>query len=226
MTLQRAGRGRTRRAWLLRAGFAAPAVYAAGDLLSGRAYCGYRFRDQAISELSAYGSPVRTAAVAWITLHELLQLAFGAGVWLSADGNRALRWTAGCSLAANGVTAPLHPFFPMSSRGMAPGFNDTMHQALTLAFVPLVCGAVGASALACPGWFRRYALASLALIVGSGGSMGPLLRALAENRPTPGLGALERVNAYTMHAWTVVLAGVLMRRTLDANAATSGRFSG
>ena len=46
---------------------------------------------------------------------------------------------------------------------------------------------------------------------------GPLMRALAENRPTPWLGALERVNAYTMHTWTVVLAGVLIRRSLDAD---------
>ncbi|SOC49527.1 Protein of unknown function [Blastococcus aggregatus] len=216
MTVQR---GRTRRTWLLRAGMASVAVYAAGDLHSGRSYEGYSFRDQAISELSAYGSPVRSGAVRWIAIHGLLESAFGVGVWQSAGGSRSLRWTAGLSLAAGVVTAPLHPFFPMSTRGMEPGFNDTMHQILTLAFVPLTCGAVAASAVARPGWFRRYATASLAVIVGSGGLMAPLMSALAENRPTPWLGALERVNAYTMHAWTVVLAGVLMHRPLTAAGA-------
>jgi hypothetical protein len=223
MTLQRAGRGRTRRTWLLRAGIASVAVYAAGDLISGRSYAGYSFRDQAISELSAYGSPVRPQAVTWIAIHGLLGSAFGVGVWQSAGGTRALRWTAGFSLAAGVVTAPLHPFFPMSSRGMEPGVNDTVHQILTFAFVPLTCGAVAASAVACPGWFRRYATASLAVVVGTGGLMGPLVSALAENRPTPWLGALERVNAYTMHAWTVVLAEVLTHRALAATGARPGR---
>jgi hypothetical protein len=225
MTLQRARRGRTRRTWLLRAGTAAVAVYAGGDLISGRSYEGYSFRDQAISELSAYGSPVRPEAVTWIAIHGLLAGAFGVGVWQSAGGTRAPRWTAGFLLAAGVVTAPLHPFFPMSSRGMEPGFNDTMHQILTFAFVPLTCGALAASAVAYPGWFRRYATASLAVIVGSGGLMSPLMSALAENRPTPWLGALERVNAYTMHAWTVVLAEVLIHRTLAATGARSGLAS-
>jgi hypothetical protein len=200
-------------------------VYAAGDLLSGLRYDGYSFADQAISELSAYGSPVRPSAVTWIALQGLLGLAFDVGIWRSAGGNGALRWTAGFLLAAGVVTAPLHPFFPMSSRGMEPGFNDTMHQVLTLAFIPLVCGAVVASAVAYPGWFRRYAIGSLTVIAVSGGLTGPLMTALAENRPTPRLGAFERVNAYTMHAWTVVLAVVLMRRTLGPTGDGPARVS-
>jgi hypothetical protein len=115
------------------------------------------------------------------------------------------------------VGGPLHPFFPMGSRGREPGFNDTMRQVLTLALVPRAGGAVEASAVACPGWFRRYALASLAVIAGSGGLVGPLMPALAESRPTPWLGALEHVNAATMYAWTVVLARGLVRRTLGGD---------
>ena len=44
---------------LLTAGIAAVVVYVIGDLLSALLYNGYSYLDQAISELSAFGSPVR-----------------------------------------------------------------------------------------------------------------------------------------------------------------------
>jgi hypothetical protein len=210
--IQRAWERRTARKWLLRAGIGAGAVYAAGDLLSGLLYDGYSFADQAISELSAYGSPVRPLGVAFIAVHGLLGFAFCVGVWLSAGGSRALRWTAAFLFAASAVTAPLHPFFPMSSRGMETGFNDTMHIVLTMAFVPLVTAAMVASVFAFRGWFRLYAIASLGVLVVAGGLAGRLMEDIAKDLPTPWLGAFERVNAYTLFAWMAMLAVVLLRR--------------
>jgi hypothetical protein len=217
--------GRQLRTWLLLAGIGAVGVYAVGDLLSGLLYDGYSFKDQAISELSAYGSPVRPLALTWITLHDLLGIAFAVGVWLSAGGSRALRWTAGFLLAANVITTPLHPFFPMSSRGMETGFNDTMHLILTMAFGLFVFGAVAASAVAIRGWFRLYAIASLAVIMAFGGLTGPLMSEIANNQPTPWLGAFERINAYTTFAWMVVLAIVLIRRNVDERNPEAGGAS-
>ena len=210
--IQSEWRGRAARRWLLRAGIGAAAVYAAGDLLSGLLYNGYSFADQAISELSAYGSPVRPLAVAFLALHGLLGIAFSVGIWMSADGRRALRWAATFLLAAGVVTAPLHPFFPMSSRGMVTGFNDTMHIVLTMVFVPLVTAAVVASAVAYRGWFRLYAIASLVVLAGAGWLAGGLMEDIAANSPTPWLGVFERLNAYTLFVWMVVLAVVLLRR--------------
>jgi hypothetical protein len=102
-------------------------VYAVGDLLCGLLYDGYSFRDQAISELSAYGSPVRPLMVAFITTHGLLLGGLSVGVWLAADRSRALRWSAASLIASVLATLPLHPFFPMSSRWLETGFNDRMH---------------------------------------------------------------------------------------------------
>jgi len=150
----------------------------------------------------------------WLTLHDLLAIAFAVGVWLSADGSRAQRWAAGFLLAASVITAPLHPFFPMSSRGMGTGFNDTMHLVLTMAFSVLVFGAMVASVVAIRGWFRLYAIASLVLMMAFGGLTGPLMSDIANSQPTPWLGTFERINAYTMFAWIVVLAVVLIRRTV------------
>jgi hypothetical protein len=53
------------------AGIAAVAVYVVGggDLLAGLLYDGYSFVDQAISELSAFGSPVRAPMMTVILVH-------------------------------------------------------------------------------------------------------------------------------------------------------------
>jgi hypothetical protein len=203
---------------LLPAGIAAVAVYAVGDVLCGFLYNGYRFRDQAISELSAYGSPVRPLMVAVITAHGLLLGVFGVGVWRSAHRSRALRWAAGLLIASVVVTLPLHPFFPMSSRWMEGGFNDTMHIVLTMVFSLLVFGAVGCSAAAIPGRFRLYAIGSLLVIGVSGGLAGNAMRDIGEGLPTPWVGAFERANAYVYFAWIVVLAVMLMRRTLAGSS--------
>ena len=58
------------------AGIAAVGVYVIGDLLSALLYNGYSYLDQAISELSAFGSPVRPLMVTVILIHGLLVLAF------------------------------------------------------------------------------------------------------------------------------------------------------
>jgi len=65
---------------LLLAGAAAVIVYAIGDVLSGVLYDGYSWADQAISELRAFGSPVRPLMVAVILVHNVLLLAFGVGI--------------------------------------------------------------------------------------------------------------------------------------------------
>ena len=65
---------------LLMAGIAAVVVYVIGDLLSALLYHGYSYLDQVISELSAFGSPVRPLMVTVILIHGLLVLAFGVGV--------------------------------------------------------------------------------------------------------------------------------------------------
>jgi hypothetical protein len=95
---------------LLVAGIAAVGVYGLGDLLSGLLYDGYSFKDQWISELTAFGSPVRPLMVAAILVHGLLLVAFGVGVWRSAD-RRSLRWVGLLLVAAGLVGVPNHTVF-------------------------------------------------------------------------------------------------------------------
>lgn len=66
-------------------------LYVVGDVLSGVVYNvdrPYSFVNQWISELTAYGSPVRPLMVSVIIAHDVL-IAFGLGIWKAADRSRA-----------------------------------------------------------------------------------------------------------------------------------------
>ena len=201
---------------LLVAGIRSVVVYGLGDLTSGLLYNGYSYRDQWISELTAFGSPVRSLMVTAILLHGLLLLAFGVGISRSAD-RRSLRWVGLLLIVAGVIGLPTHTAFAMSSRWMTTGFNDTMHASLSLVFGLVVFVAVALSAVAYPGWFRLYAIATIPVLVGFGTASSVAIRGIERNF-TPLAGAFERINAYAYFAWLIVLA-VTVHRSLD-----QGRF--
>ncbi|SEC66115.1 Protein of unknown function [Amycolatopsis tolypomycina] len=184
---------------------AAVVVYAAADVLSSWRYAGYRARDQAISELSAFGSPVRPLMVSAILVHNVLLLVFGIGVVLAA--RRRIVRLIGTLQIADFVLVGLatHTFWAMSSRGRPPGFNDTMHIALSGVFSLLVLAMLILSAVAFPGWFRWYALATTVVVAGFGVASAFAMRGLDRN-DTPWAGGFERINAYAYFAWLVLLA--------------------
>jgi uncharacterized membrane protein len=208
-----AWRSRTATKALLVAGIVAVGVYAVGDLLSGLLYEGYSFKDQWISELTAFGSPIRPLMVAAILVHGLLLVAFGVGVCRSAD-RRSLRWVGLLLVAAGLVGFPTHTVSAMSSRWMEGDFNDTMHMALSLVFSLIVSVAVVLSAVAHQGWFRLYSIVTLLVMIGFGGATSIAIRGIEENH-TPWAGSFERINAYAYFAWLVVLALTVIRRSLN-----------
>ena len=195
---------------LLAAGILAIAVYGVGDLVSGFLYNGYSFRDQAISELSAFGSPVRPLMVTVILIHALLMTAFGVGVWRSAD-RRSLHWVGICLVATGLMRFPTHTVFAMSSRWLPTGLNDVMHIVLTSVFGLLVFSALVLSAVVYPGWFRWFAIATLLVIGGFGAASSFAMQGISRNA-TPWAGGFERINAYTYFVWIVVLAVITLRR--------------
>lgn len=192
----------------------AVAVYVAGDVLSSLLYGGYSYRDQWISELTAFGSPVRPLMVTVILVHGLLLLAFSAGLLEVARGRNALWWIGAIGVAGFVVVGiPTHTFCAMNSRGMQPGFNDTMHATLSLVFSASVVATMILSAVAYRGWFRFYALFSLAVVAFFGAASGIAIRGIEQDN-TPWAGGFERINAYTYFAWLVVLAVMVDRHEL------------
>lgn len=101
------------------AAIAAVVVYGIGDLVSGFLYQGYRHSDQAISELTAFGSPVRPLMLTAMIVHGLLLLAFGVGL-LRLSRDPLLRWVGRLFIAAWVVGLPTHTIWAMSSRWMEP----------------------------------------------------------------------------------------------------------
>jgi hypothetical protein len=204
---------------LLLAGVGAVAVYAVGDVLSGLLYDGYSWADQAISELSAFGSPVRPLMVSIILIHNVLLLLFGVGM-LRVTDRRGLRWIGILLVVCFFVVGPwTHTIWAMSSRGLETGFNDTMHITLSMVFSVLVVAMMALSAAAYRGWFRLYALATMVVVVGFGAASGVAMSGV-EQDDTPWAGGFERINAYAYFAWLVVLAATEIRRELHASSGT------
>ena len=197
---------------LLVTAIASVVVYGIGDLASGLLYDGYSFRDQWISELTAFGSPVRPLMVTAILVHGLLLMAFGVGIWRFAY-RRSLRWVGLLLIVAGVIGLPTHTVFAMSSRWMESGFNDTMHASLSIAFSLVVFVALALSAVAYSGWFRLYAIATIPILVGFGVASSVALQGIEQNF-TPWAGGFERINAYSYFAWLVVLA-ITVRRSLE-----------
>jgi hypothetical protein len=206
-------RGRIVKRSLLLAGVAAVVAYAIGDVLSGLLYDGYSYLDQAISELSAFGSPVRPLMVTVILIHNVLLLTFGIAVLLVA--RRRAVWWIGALQVAEFVLVGIatHTFWAMSSRDIATGFNDTMHITLSVVFSLIVVAMMILSAVAYPGWFRLYALATIVVVIGFGMASSLAMRGIEQN-DTPWAGGFERINAYAYFAWLVVLVVMVIRREL------------
>jgi hypothetical membrane protein len=197
---------------LLVAAIASVTVYGLGDLASGLLYEGYSYRDQWISELSAFGSPVRPLMVTAILVHGLLLIAFGVGIRRFGD-RKSLRWVGLLLIVAGLIGLPTHTVFAMSSRWMTTGFNDRMHASLSLAFGLVVFVAVALSAVSYSGWFRLYAIATIPILVGFGAASSAAIQGIEQNF-TPWAGGFERLNAYSYFAWLVVLA-VTVHQSLD-----------
>lgn len=198
---------------LLNAGIASAGVYVVGDVVTGLRYDKYSFVNQAISELTAFGSPVRREMQAIILVHGSLVVAFGAGILLVAD-QTSLRWAGRLLVAAGAVGFPTHTVWAMASRGMETGFNDTMHMAMSALFSILVAASTVSAAITFRGWFGRYSLLTLAVMMGFGIASSIQMRGIKQDN-TPGAGAFERTDAYAYLAWLAALAVIVMRRVSD-----------
>lgn len=200
---------------LLACGVLYTVLYAVvNDVLAAGRYDGYDPMSQAVSELSAIGSPARAFLTATFPIWPVLQIAFGIGVRRAAGGRRALRVTAGL-LVAHGIVGLVWLVFPMTSRAdMAPGaptaVNDIGHLVLTAATIVFVLSQFAFSAAAF-GWrFRVYAVVSAVTVLVFGALTGVEAAKLASGRPTPWMGLFERISIAPWLLWMTVLAVMLL----------------
>lgn len=199
---------------LLVCGIVGAAVYPLADIFASTRYPGFSYRDQAVSELFAIGAPTGSLVVPLFTVSSALLLAFGIGIWMSANGRRVLRWM-GVMMVLNAIDALLlWNFFPMHMRGEQPTFTDLMHG--ILAVDPFLMAAVVMGAVAFPGRFRVYTVLTLVFTTALAIFSMSWVPAVVANDPTPWMGATERVAQYATCVWYAVLAVVLLRQRRQA----------
>jgi hypothetical protein len=201
---------------LLGCGIAYPVAYAvANDVVAASRYPGYRRMDQAISELSAIGAPTRRFLTAMLPVFTVLQVAYGIGVWNCGQGRRSLRAVAGV-LVAGGITTVAWLPYPMSSRqDIAAGrgaANDVGHLVLSGITITETLGLFGAGSAAFGTRFRRYSLASAAVVMVSGALTSVQAAKIPTGEPTPRMGLYERASVAAWLLWMGVLATKLLRQ--------------
>ena len=196
---------------LLGCGIAGAALYPLADIVAATRYPGFSYRDQAVSELFAIGAPTAELLVPLFTASSALLFLFSIGIWMSAHGERRLRLMA-VMMALNTVDALiLWNVFPMHMRGEPTTFTDTMHA--LLAINPFVLATVILGAMAFPGRFRRYTLATIVFTSVLAIYSLSYVSAIVDNQPTPWMGGTERAAQYATNLWYAVLAVLLLRRS-------------
>ena len=197
------------------------AYIVASDVIAATLYDGYSRMDQAVSELSATGSPTHTFLTAIGPIFSLALIGFGVGIWWSAQGKRSLQ-VAGALVIAHGAMSFLWLLAPMSQREViAAGQGtsaDTLHLVLSGATGLFVAAYVGTAAVGF-GWvFRLYSIATIATSLVFG-LLSAQVDKIEAGDPTPYMGLLERISMGSWLMWMAVLAAVLLRRAFDDDKA-------
>jgi hypothetical protein len=195
---------------LLVCGLLASLLYVGTDVFAALRYEGYSYVAQAVSELSAIGAPTRALVVPLFTVHGVLQIAFGLGVWMSADDKQRLRLAAALLIGIGLIDLAAY-FSPMHVRGTEFTLTDTMHVINTAVTVLLILSVIGLGASANGKWFRLYSIATLVMLLLFGALTFMAGPQIAADQATPWIGVTERINIYGYMLWMAVLAVVLLR---------------
>jgi Protein of unknown function (DUF998) len=202
--------------FLLTCGILSSLLYLATDVLAAMRWEGYRYVDRMASDLFAVGSPTRSFILLPMTVYNLLVIAFGVGVWLSAKDKRSLRLT-GVLLVTYGfvswmglVVFPLRPDSQGFTAEGAP-LSGVLHAILTFVLVVLMFLFIGFGSAALGKGFRAYSIATIAVVLAGGALAFAQVQRVAAGLPTPWLGLVERMNIYATLLWVAVFAVVLLR---------------
>jgi Protein of unknown function (DUF998) len=192
---------------LLACGPLSSLLYVGWHELAALQWDGYSRVSNAISELSLTGAPSRWLLEPWLFLiYNPLVIAFGIGVWRSAQGKRALRVVGGL-LVLSGATYPLWLLFGEASL--------IAHIILAAVGVLAYLGAMGFGAAAFGGRFRLYSLVSLATVMAFFGLAFAYAPEVDAGQPTPFMGLFERIAFGAYFLWVSVLAVALWRTRAD-----------
>ena len=195
---------------LLICGIIAPLLRVITDLLSAMWYPGYSLRDQTMSQLAAAGAPTQQFQIILLAIISLFTIAFGAGVWKSAEGKRSLGITA-IIIILFGITGLITLLFPQTAmqleEGLAP---QIVHIIVTAMGILLIVLFIGFGAAAYGIGFRIFSAAMIVTLL-LFGILTATKAPQAVQFAYPWMGILERVSYYSHLLWILVFAVVLLR---------------
>jgi Protein of unknown function (DUF998) len=180
-------------------------VYIGWHEIAALQWAGYSRISNAISELHLTGSPVKWMLDPWEGIvYSALLVAFGIGIWRSAQGNPALRVIGGLQILS-GATFPLWLLGEVSL---------TAHLILVVLGILTWLGSMGFGAGILGRRFRVYSVFTLAVVV-TFSALGLAYAAQVDaGEPTPFLGLYERITFSAYFLWLTVLAVAIWRRLL------------
>jgi len=133
---------------LLSCGIAGAVLSVAADASAIVRSAGCRFVAQSVSDLSGVGAPTRSLVLPLNLAAELLLIAFGVGVWMSAGGRRVLRVTAGLLMGDAILGVVVSAFFPMYLGEAVKTARNTRSVILGAASVIVLLLAIGSGVAA------------------------------------------------------------------------------
>lgn len=187
--------------------------YVAINIIVPTQYPGYDIVSQTVSELSAIDAPTRMFWFVLCIFYSLFFISFGSGIWLSANGNRKLRFVAGVVI----LDAVLGFFWPPMHRRqiIAAGggtLTDTLHLVWAFVHLGLMLLMIGFGAAALGKGFRIFSVAIILVFIIFGILTAKESLGIEANQPTPHVGIWERINIGAYMLWVIVFATMLMRR--------------
>ena len=208
---------RTLSKFLLICGILSSLLYCIADILGGTIWVGYNFTSQYVSELLAINSPSRTLVFPLFIVDNFLVIAFGFGVWISAQ-KKLLIQIIGYLLIGIGIIGLITTiFFPMHLRDSDKTYTDTMHIVMSVIGVILILLAIGFGIAAYKNWFRFFSVGILlTFILPAIPSLLVGIRNITV-QSTPWVGIMERSNIYGYLLWVLVLAIILMCTERNSN---------
>ena len=187
--------------------------YVGMNIIVPMQYPGYDTASQTVSELSALDAPTRGFWVVLGIIYSLLFIAFGFGVWLSANGSKKLRFVAAVVLF-DGVLGFFWP--PMHQREIiAAGggtITDTLHLVWAFVHLALMLLMIGFGAAALGKVFRIFSVSIVLLFIVFGVLTTKESLGIEASLPTPHVGIWERINIGAYMLWVMVFAVMLLGR--------------
>ena len=198
---------------LLICGILAMMWYVGMNILVPMQYPGYDSSSLTVSELSAINAPTQSFWFVLAIFYSLLFIAFGLGVWLSANGNRTLQIVAAIILfdAVFGFFwPPMHQREVIAAGGGT--LTDTLHLVWAFVHLILMLLMIGFGASVLGKGFRIFSTAIVLIFIVFGILTTIESRGIEAGLPTPYVGIWERINIGAYMIWVIVFVILLLKR--------------